>query len=85
MRTLTLITLSTTISLLAGATLADTAERCQSLRNQADRHAWNMKTDGDFTGKLERDIGKDLCRRGRYAEGARELEKSIRLMGFDPS
>jgi hypothetical protein len=85
MRTLTLATLSTTIILLAGNALANTAERCQSLRAQADRAAWHTKTEGNFTGKLERDIGVDLCKRGRYAEGAKELEKSIRLLGFQPS
>ena len=85
MRKLTVITLSTTMTLLAGNALADTPERCQSLRNQADRAAWNSKTEGTFTGKLERDIGVDLCRRGQYAAGARELEKSIRLLGFQPN
>ena len=85
MRKLITATLLTLMVPLAGNALAETAERCQSLRAQADRYAWNIKTDGVFTGKLERDIGVDLCKRGRYAEGARELEKSIRLMGFDPS
>ena len=85
MRKLTVVTLSTTIALLAGNALADTAERCQSLRAQADRAAWNSKTEGTFTGKLERDVGVDLCRRGQYAAGARELEKSIRALGFEPN
>jgi hypothetical protein len=84
MRTLTIATL-TMMTVLAGNALADTAERCQSLRAQADRAAWNSKTEGTFTGKLERDIGVDLCKRGQYAAGARELEKAIRLLGFEPS
>jgi hypothetical protein len=84
MRTLTIATL-TMMTVLAGNALADTAERCQSLRAQADRAAWNSKTEGTFTGKLERDIGVDLCKRGQYAAGARELEKAIRLLGFEPN
>jgi hypothetical protein len=84
MRTLTIATL-TMMTVLAGNALADTAERCQSLRAQADRAAWNSKTEGTFTGKLERDIGVDLCKRGQYAAGARELEKAIRLLGFVPN
>lgn len=84
MRKLTVMTLSTAITFLAGNALADTAERCQSLRNQADRYAASIKTEGEFRGRLEREIGVDLCRRGQYAAGARELEKAIRLMGFQP-
>ena len=85
MRTLTFVTLSATLSLLAGATLAQDQQRCQSLRQQADRYGFMTKTEGNFTGKLERDIGVDLCKRGRYAEGIQELEKSIRLLGFEPN
>lgn len=84
MRKLTIATL-TMMTVLAGNALADTAERCQSLRAQADRAAWSSKTEGTFTGKLERDIGVDLCKRGQYAAGARELEKAIRLLGFEPN
>lgn len=85
MRKLSVAIVTTTTLFLAGNALADTAERCQSLRNQADRALWNSKTEGNFTGKLERDIGVDLCRRGQYAAGARELEKSIRALGFQPN
>jgi hypothetical protein len=85
MRKLGVATLSTVSLLLAGNAFADTAERCQALRSQADRYAASARTEGEFRGRLEREIGVDLCRRGKYAEGARELEKAIRFMGFQPS
>lgn len=85
MRKLSVAIATTATLFLAGNALADTAERCQSLRNQADRALWSSKIEGSMTGKLERDIGVDLCRRGKYAEGARELEKAIRLLGFEPN
>ncbi|WP_119423003.1 hypothetical protein [Desertibaculum subflavum] len=85
MRKLSVAIVTATTVFLAGNALADTAERCQALRAQADHALWSSKTEGSSTGKLERDIGVDLCRRGKYAEGARELEKAIRALGFQPN
>jgi hypothetical protein len=87
MRTLTILALSAAMLLPSAGAFADQAAdaaRCQLLRNQFDRYAASAKTEGDFTGRLDRDIGVDLCRRGQYAAGIQELEKAIRLIGFTP-
>lgn len=60
------------------------AARCDALREQFDQLAAASKTEGHYTGRMERDIGADLCRRGHYVAGIQELEKAIRLLGFRP-
>lgn len=60
------------------------AARCDALREQFDRLAAAGKTEGHYTGQMERDIGADLCRRGHYGAGIKEIDKAIRLLGFNP-
>ncbi len=80
-----IVTAASLLGVGAQADQASDAARCQSLRNQVDRYAFAARTEGDFKGRLEREIGVDLCRRGQYADGIRELEKAIRLLGYTPN
>lgn len=56
-------------------------QRCRELRALYDRYA-NRGEGNSFNGKLERDIGVDLCRRGQYAAGAAELEKAVKILNL---
>lgn len=56
-------------------------QRCRELRATYDRYA-NRGEGNSFNGRLERDIGVDLCRRGQYAAGIAELQKALKILNI---
>jgi hypothetical protein len=56
-------------------------QRCRELRALYDRYA-NRGEGNSFNGRLERDIGVDLCRRGQYAAGIAELQKALKILNI---
>ena len=55
-----------------------TAQRCDRLAALYDHYANQIEKPG----LMNRNIGVDLCKHGRYAEGIAELEKALALLGF---
>lgn len=58
------------------------AEQCQRLRGLYASRAFRIDIYTQY-GRLENDIGTDLCRRGRFAEGAAEVGRAVQLLNLN--
>jgi hypothetical protein len=58
------------------------AARCQRLRGLYASRAMRLDIYTQY-GRLENDIGIDLCRRGHFAEGAAELGRAVQLLNLN--
>lgn len=63
----------------------DDFARCQRLADYYDRY---MPRTGnslqESSGRLNRDVGYEQCRKGHVADGIRQIERAIRSGGFTP-
>ena len=56
---------------------------CNMLSTQFERYS-NTSPGGFTPGKLQRDIGVDLCSRGNTADGERELQQALWEINIPP-
>ncbi|WP_162914662.1 hypothetical protein [Desertibaculum subflavum] len=61
---------------------SEAAAQCQRLRGLYASRAMRVDIYNQY-GRLENDIGVDLCRRGRFADGAAELTRAVELLNLN--
>lgn len=61
---------------------SEDAARCQRLRGLYAARAFRIDIYNQY-GRLENDIAIDLCRRGRFKEGAAELTRAVQLLNLN--
>ena len=67
----------------ASVSVAADAPRCARLMAYYDRYVQWINEETPL-GYMQREIGEQECKLGRYQSGIAELEMAIRLIGFTP-